>query len=149
MIHEKIKQEITEAMKARESERLSYARNLSAALTNEAIAKGKKPDTLLSDDEALVVVQRMAKQRKESIAQFKEGGRDDLVGHEEAELTYLETFLPQMMGKDEILPVAEAKKAELGVEDKTQMGKLIGAVMAELKGKADGTDVKEVVESLF
>jgi uncharacterized protein YqeY len=68
---------------------------------------------------------------------------------EKAELIELETYLPQMMSQDDIRPIAEAKKAELGIEDKSKMGMLMGAIIKELAGKADGGDVKAVVESLF
>ena len=92
---------------------------------------------------------RLAKQRKESIEQFKAGERPDLVGPEEKELAYLQALLPQMMSKEDIRKVAEAKKAELNITDKSKMGMFMGAVMAELKNKADGKEVKEVIESLF
>ena len=148
-IHEKIKQEIPAAMKARDEDGLRFARNLVAAFTNDLVARKKKPSDMLTDEEALAVVARLAKQRKESIEQFKAGERPDLVGPEEKELAYLQALLPQMMSKEEIRKIAEAKKEELGITDKSKMGMFMGAVMKELKGKADGGDVKEVVESLF
>ena len=92
---------------------------------------------------------REAKRRKDSIAQYTEGGREDLAGDEKAELAVIEEFLPTMMSVDEIRPLAEAKKAELGADDKSKLGQLVGALMKDLKGKADGTVVKAVVESLF
>ena len=95
------------------------------------------------------VIKRLAKQRKDSIEQFRNGGREDLAGVEEKELAILEELLPQMMSQDAIRPIAEKKKAELGVEDKSKMGILVGAVMKELGGQADGSDVKAVVDSLF
>ena len=148
-IHEKIKEDIKEGMKARDEARLRSARNLLSAFTNELVAQKKKPDEMLEDEAALVVIGKSAKQRKDSIEQFKAGGREDLVAPEEEELAYLSAFLPEMMGEDEIKAIAEAKKSELGVEDKAKMGVLMGAVMKEVKGKADGGDVKKVVESLF
>ena len=148
-IHEKIKGEIPTAMKARNEDGLRFARNLVAAFTNDLVARKKKPSDMLTDEEALAVVARLAKQRKESIEQFKAGERPDLVGPEEKELAYLQALLPQMMSKEDIRKVAEAKKAELGVTDKSKMGMFMGAVMSELKNKADGKEVKEIVESLF
>ena len=148
-IHEKIKGEIPTAMKARNEDGLRFARNLVAAFTNDLVARKKKPSGMLTDEEALAVVARLAKQRKESIEQFKAGERPDLVGPEEKELAYLQALLPQMMSKEDIRKVAEAKKAELGVTDKSKMGMFMGTLMKELKGKADGGDVKEVVENLF
>jgi len=136
-------------MKARNEDGLRFARNLVAAFTNDLVARKKKPSGMLTDEEALAVVARLAKQRKESIEQFKAGERPDLVGPEEKELAYLQALLPQMMSKEDIRKVAEAKKAELGVTDKSKMGMFMGAVMSELKNKADGKEVKEIVESLF
>jgi len=95
------------------------------------------------------VVKRGVKQRKDSIEQFRKGGREDLATNEEAELKILEAFLPASLGREEIKKVAEKKKAELNVTEKAKAGVLVGAVMKELKGKADGADVKTVVDSLF
>jgi uncharacterized protein len=148
-LHQDIKSRIKDAMKAKDSIRLQALRNLSAAFTNEVIAKMRTPQEELSDPEALAVIKRLAKQRKDSIEQFKNAGRDDLVESEEAELRVLEEFLPQTMSKDEIKKVAEAKKAELAIADKSKIGMLMGAVMKELKDKADGGDVKAVVEELL
>ena len=149
ILHEKIKGEIPVAMKARDEDGLRFARNLVAAFINDLVARKKKPSDTLTDEEALTVVARLAKQRKESIEQFRTGGREDLVGPEERELAYLQALLPQMMSKEDIRKIAEAKKAELGVTDKSKMGMFMGTVMSELKNKADGKEVKEIVESLF
>jgi uncharacterized protein YqeY len=102
-----------------------------------------------ADEEALAVVKRLVKQRKDSIEQFKKGNREDLVKVEEAELKILEVYLPQMMSKDEILKIAQKKKVELGITDKTKSNMLMSGLMKDLKGKADGADVKAVVEQLF
>jgi hypothetical protein len=119
------------------------------AFTNEAVATGGTPQTMLNDEQVLAVIKRLAKQRKESIVQYEAAGRPELAVPEKAELEVLESYLPQMMSQDAIRPIAEAKKAELGVDDKSKLGILVGAVMKELAGKADGGDVKAVVESLF
>ena len=148
-LHEKTKAEIMEAMKARDTERLRFARNLVAAFTNELVAKGKKPDGLLPDDEALAVVKRFAKQRKDSIAQFRRGGREDLVAGEESELAYLQKLLPEEMSEEEIRAVVLKKKEELGITGATGTGALMSAVMKELKGKADGAVVKKIVEEVL
>ena len=149
MIHTEIKQKVKEAMLAKDQVRLFVLRNMLSAFTNELVAKKRKPDEMLSDEDAIAVISRLTKQRKDSIDQFTKGGRMDLVENEQAELKILGTFLPQMMSKDEIKIVAEKKKAELGITDKTKSGMLMAGIMKELKGKADGSDVKEVVEGLF
>ena len=149
MIQVQIKEEIKKAMLARDTVRLNTLRGLSAAFTNELVAKGQKPQDELSDENCLAVIRRLVKQRKESIEQFKAGNRQDLVDSESAELSILDTLLPQMMSKEDIQKIAEAKKAEMGITDKTKLGMLIGAVLKETKGQADGGDVKLIVESLF
>lgn len=148
-LHETIKASLKEALKAKDEVRLRTVRSMLTAFTNEAVATGKTPQDLLTDDEVLNVIKRLAKQRKESIVQYEAAGRPELAEPEKAELSILESYLPQLMSQDEIRPVAERKKAELGIEDKSMIGKLIGAVMQDLKGQADGGDVKAVVESLF
>ncbi|MFA5831611.1 MAG: GatB/YqeY domain-containing protein [Candidatus Paceibacterota bacterium] len=148
-IQQQIRDEIKKAMFAKEALRLETMRGLLAAFTNELVATKRTPQEPLPDEDALKVIKRAANQRKDSIDQFEKGGRKELADKERAELAIIETFLPKMMSKDEIRKVAEAKKAELGVADKSKLGMFMGAIMKELKGRADGADVKEVVESLF
>lgn len=136
-------------MRAKDAVRLAVLRGISAAATNEAVAKGKGPDALLSDDELLTVIMRAAKQRKDSIEQFTAGGRPELAEGEQAELAVIEALLPAQMSRDEIVAAAQAKATEMGVTDKTGANKLMGTLMKDLKGKADGTIVKEVVDGLF
>ena len=148
-LHEKIKSQLKEALKAKEETRLRTIRSMLTAFTNELVATGKTPQDWLNDDETLAVIKRLAKQRKESIVQYEENDRPELAVPEKAELEVLEGYLPQMMSQDEIRPIVEAKKTELGIDDKSKMGMLVGASMKELAGKADGSDVKVVAESLF
>ena len=149
MLHEKIKNGIKEAMMAKDALKLQAFRAMSAAFTNELVAKNRKPQEMLTDEEAISVIGKLAKQRKDSIDQFRKGGREDLVKEEESELAILETYLPKLMGKGEVEKIAKAKKAELGIADATKKGMLMSALMKDLKGKADGAVVKEVVDSLF
>ena len=149
MLHEQIKNGIKEAMMAKDALRLKAFRAMSAAFTNELVAKNRKPQEMLKDEEAIAVITKMAKQRKDSIEQFKKGGRVDLVKEEEAELAILETYLPKLMSKAEVEKIAKKKKEELGITDATKKGMLMSALMKDLKGKADGMLVKEVVDSLF
>ena len=138
-----------EAMRAKDAVRLSVIRGVMAAFTNEAVAKGKGPTGELSDEEALALIRREAKKRKDSIEQFKSGGRPELAESEQVELSILEEFLPAQMRTDEIRLVVEKKKSELGITEKSRQGELMKAVMAELKGKADGNSVKHEVENLL
>jgi uncharacterized protein YqeY len=148
-LHQTIKSGIKEAMMAKDEVRLMVLRGLSAAFTNELVAKGRKPQEELSDEEALAVVSRAAKQRKDSIEQFRNAGREDLAVPEEAELKVVETFLPAQMSREEVDAAVAAKKAELGITDKADSGKLMQALMKDLKGKADGMMVKTAVEASF
>ena len=148
-LHEDIKSSLKDAMKAKDAVRLRVVRALLTAFMNEMVATGRTPQDTLTDDEVLTVIKRASKQRKDSIEQYETAGRDELAVPEKEELEVLETYLPTLMTQDEIRPIAEAKKAELDVEDKSKMGGLIGAIMKELGGKADGGDVKAVVESIL
>lgn len=147
--HESIKAELKEAMKAKDAVRLRTVRGLLSMFTNELVATGRTPQEFLTCEEVMTVIKRAAKQRKESITQYEAANRPELAAPEKEELVVLEGYLPQMMSQDEIRPLAEAKQAELGIEDKSKMGMLVGALMKDLQGQADGADVKAVVESLF
>ena len=149
MLHQQIKDEVKKAMLAKAIERLSALRNILATFTSEVMAKGHKPDELIDDDGAIIVLKRLAKQRKESIEQFTIGNRPEKAEAEKRELAIVESFLPAQMSREDIQKIAEAKKAELGITDKTKFGQLMGAVIKETKGSADGNLVKEIVESLF
>jgi len=148
-IQEKIKADMVQAMRNKDSIRVNVMRGIMSSFTNELVSKKKKPDEVLTDDEALAVILRAIKQRKDSIEQFKNGGRTDLVVSEETELRMIEEYSPKFMSVDEITKVAKKRKEEMGVIDKTKLGSFMGVLMKELKGKADGADVKSVVESLF
>jgi len=148
-LHTSLRETLKEAMKAKDAVRLTTVRNIMTACTNELVATGKTPQHELSDEAVLSVIKRLAKQRKESITQYEAANRPELAEPEKAELTVLEAYLPTLMSQEQIRPIAEAKKAELGIDDKSKMGQLVGAVMKELAGQADGGDVKVVVESLF
>lgn len=148
-LHQDIKASLKDAMKAKEVVKLRVIRHIMTAATNELVSSGKTPQDFLDDEQVLAVIKRLAKQRKESITQYEAANRPELAEPEKEELIVLETYLPQMMSQDEIRPIAEAKKAELAIDDKSKMGMLVGATMKELAGKADGGDVKTVVESLF
>ena len=149
MITQQIQSDLTDAMKAKDSLKAEVLKGLKSAFTNELVAQKKKPSDELGDEEAMSVLQRAAKQRKDSIEQFKKGGRDELADKEAQELAIIEAYLPEMMSKEDVEKVVKAKIDEMGISDKSQIGQLMGAVMKELKGKADGGVVKEVVSELL
>ncbi len=148
-IHQTIKAGIPDALRARDEVRLRTLRSLATAMTNEVVSKKRKPDEFLTDEEALVVLKRAANQRKDSIEQFTAAGRTELAEPEIAELAVIETFLPELMSKEEIRAIATEKLTAMDITEKKDAGRFMGSLMQELKGKADGGDVKEVVDSLL
>ncbi|PIR40271.1 MAG: hypothetical protein COV33_00770 [Candidatus Zambryskibacteria bacterium CG10_big_fil_rev_8_21_14_0_10_34_34] len=148
-MHEKIQNQIPEAMRAKDQVRLTTLRGILATFTNEAVALKRTPKDKLSDTEAIVVIRRLVKQRKDSVEQFKKGNREDLAKNEEAELKVLEEFLPAQMSEEKIRDIVMQKKEEIGEIDKTKIGQLIGAVIKETRGEADGALVKKIVEEIL
>ena len=149
MTQAELKEAMKSAMRAKDSVRLGVIRGLMAACTNEAVTKGKGHDGVLDEGEMLAIITRAAKQRKDSIEQFEKGGRPELAEGEKAELAIIMAMLPAQMSQDEIVAAAKAKAAELGVADKSGANKLMGMLMKDLQGRADGTAVKAVVDGMF
>jgi uncharacterized protein len=148
-MHNKIQEQIPEAMRARDEVRLVTLRGMLAAFVSEVMNLKRKPQDKLTDDEAIAVIRRLVKQRKDSIEQFKKGNREDLVKNEEAELKVLEEFLPAQMSEEQIREIVLKKKAELGEVDKTKIGQFMGSVMKETAGNADGALVKKIIEEIL
>lgn len=136
-------------MLAKDQVKLAVVRGLLSAFTNELVNQKRKPDEMLDDETAITVIRKESKKRKDSIAQFETGGRADLAESEKAELALIEVYLPKLMSREEIKPLAEAKKTELGISSKADAGKLMNALMKDLKGKADGADVKAVADEIL
>lgn len=149
MLHEQIKNQIKESMKARDTVRLEVMRGLVTAFTNELVATGKTPQDILPDEQVINVITRSSKQRKDSIEQFTKGNRMDLVEIEKAQLSIIEEFLPKLMEVSEVEKFVKEKYNVLEVKDATKKGLFMSSLMKELKGKADGSIVKEVVDKLF
>ena len=148
-LHEQIKNNIKESMKAGDKVRLEVMRGLVTAFTNELVSKGHTPQEMLSDEEALAVITRLSKQRKDSIEQFTKGGRMDLVEEEAKQLAILSEYLPKLMEANEVEEFVKGKIAEAGTIDTTKKGMFMASLMKDLKGKADGAMVKEIVDKLF
>jgi len=149
MLHEQVKNKIKEAMLARDAVRLETYRGMLAAFTNELVSKNRKPNEILTEEEAVAVIIRLSRQRKDSIEQFTKGHREDLAKKEQAELAILETYLPKLLDKSEVEKIAQAKKDELKIIDPGKKGMLMSVLMKDLKNKADGAVVRAVVDSLF
>ncbi len=148
-MQEQIQSEIKNAMREKDQVKLTTLRGVISAFTNESVALKRTPQDKLSDAEALTVIKRLVKQRKDSIEQFEKGGRSDLAENEKAELSVLEVFLPAQMSEEQIREIAIKKKEEMNVTDKSKSGQLMGAVIKETGGNADGALVKKIVEELF
>ena len=149
MLQDDIRTHLTAAMKAKEEPRLTVLRGLIAACTQELTATKRTPQDKLSDDEVLALIKRSVKQRKEAADQFRKGGREDLAQKEEQEALILSEYLPDMASFEEIQAAAEQVRQRLDVTDLSKAGILVGAVMKELRGRADGAVVKEIVERLL
>jgi uncharacterized protein len=149
LLHETIKEKIKESMKSGDKIRLEVMRGMVTAFTNELVATGKRPQEFLTDEQALIVITRLAKQRKDSIEQFTKGNRMDLVEEETAQLKILEEYLPKLMSQTETEEFVKTKIAEMGDIDSTKKGMFMSVLMKELKGKADGGIVRMVVDQLY
>ena len=167
-LKDQLMQDLKDAMRAGDETRKATLRLLRSSISaaeldkrstfvDAQLAKGVDMERLtladaqfaLTDEEVLAVLQKQAKQRRDSIAEFKKGGRDDLVAVEEAELAVIETYLPRQMTHDEVLAAARKAMTDLGVSDMSGMGQLMKYLMAELKGRADGRLVNQVVREIL
>jgi uncharacterized protein YqeY len=144
-LSEKIQKDLIEAQKAKNELRVSTLRLLISAIKNFEIAKSGT-SYQASDEEIVVVIGKEIKQRKESIEQFKAGGRADLVEKETKELEILQDYLPEQMSEEEVRGLVDTKIKELGAASFSDMGKVMGALSAELKGKADLGLVSQIVK---
>ena len=149
MLYQQIKDQIKDAMRAKDELRKEVLRGILTAFVNQVVSERRTPQEILDDEGCVLVLKRLVKQRKDSAEQFEKGGRPELAEKEKKELAIIEEFLPQTMSRDEIKKIAELKMKELGIVDKSKMGQFIGAVMKGCEGNADGNDVKAVVEELL
>lgn len=149
-LYEQLKEELKTAMKAKDEVALNTVRGILSACTNELVATKRTPQDVLTNEEMTAVIKRAVKQRKDSVAQYMKGNRSDLAQVEMSEISLLEKYLPETMGRDDIARVVKSKIAELGgIVDKSKKGMLMGMIMNELKGVADGNDVKDVIDELL
>ncbi len=139
-------QDLKEAMRAGAADRVSVLRLINSGLKNRAIEKKTKGQSEeLSDEDVMEVIQKEAKKRRESIEVFTKGGRPELASKEQAELSMIEAYLPKQLTREEAIAVIDQVLAK--VPDKSNVGLVMKAVMAELKGKADTKMVSEIVKT--
>jgi len=142
MLQDRLSADLKQAMKAGDKPRVETLRLLRAGIKNAEIAQ----QSPLDDSNVLAIV---AKQRRESIAEFEKGKRQDLVDREEAELSILLEYLPQQMSRDEIIIAARQAVEEVEARGPGDKGKVMQKLMPQLKGKADGRDINDVVTELL
>ncbi|CAK1228204.1 Uncharacterized conserved protein YqeY [Fructobacillus fructosus] len=141
-VQDDMKTAMKTAMKAKDKKTLAVVRQIKSAVMNEQINLGHD----LTEEEELSVLSREVKQRKESIAEFKEGGREDLAKDTQAELDVLAKYLPAQLSEDEIKQVVAAAIEKTGATSPKDMGKVMGIVSAQTKGRADGKVVADTVK---
>lgn len=144
-LKEQLRADMAEAMKKTDNETRDVLRMLLAAIQQTEVDQ----QVTLDDAGVTAVLNKQAKQRRESMADFEKAGRDHLVAQEQKELAIIERYLPQMMSREEVQALAAQVMAELGVSDVKGMGQLMGKLMPQLKGRADGRLVNEVVRQLL
>ena len=140
----RIQQDMTAAMKAREADTLSTLRMLKSALMEAKTKKAR--DETLGPDEEIEVLQRYVKKRREAIEEFEKAGRADVVAKEQAEIVVTQRYLPQAIGEDELRAIVTAAVASTGATSPKEMGKVIGVVMPQVKGRAEGAQVSRLVK---
>ena len=142
-LKETLNNDIKTAMKAKDKETLAVLRMIKTAVQAAEIDKKEE----LNPEEELTILAREAKQRRESLAEFVKAGRDELVAKTEAEIEIVERYLPKQLSVEEVKEVIATVAEKIGATTQKEFGKLMGAVMQELKGKADGNVIKEQVKA--
>ncbi len=144
-LKQRLTDDLKQAMKGGDTVKRSALRLLMASINNAEIAKR----AALEDTDILGIIAKEVRQRQESIEAFKQGNRPDLVANEEAEMAALQGYLPQQMTRDEIVEAARSVIAEVGAQGPSDKGKVMPKLIAQLKGRADGREINEVVTELL
>ncbi|MDM5359774.1 GatB/YqeY domain-containing protein [Peribacillus sp. RS7] len=139
---ERLNNDMKQAMKNKEKDKLSVIRMLKASIQNEALKQRQD----LTDDEELTVLSRELKQRKDSLQEFENAGRSDLVDKVRTELVYVEAYMPEQLSEEEISNIVKQTIEEVNATSKADMGRVMGALMPKVKGKADGSLVNKLVQ---
>jgi uncharacterized protein YqeY len=141
MIKDRLNDDLKDAMRAKANARRDAIRMMLTAIKNAEIDKGGA----LSDEEVAALLQKQAKQRRDSIAAFEQGGRPELAAAEQAELEIIESYLPQQLSEEEVRAIVRAEIERTGASSAKEMGKVMGPLMGQLRGKADGALVQRIV----
>ena len=143
----RIQQDFVDALKRGDSKVVDVLRMLKSSIQNKKVEKGK--DASLSEDDYVVLLRRMIKQRKEAAEQYEAVGAIDRAEQERAEVSILEKYLPEQLSEEQILQLAKKIIEETGAKGISDLGKVMGRLMPHVKGKADGATVRNVVERLL
>ena len=146
-IKERITEDLKQAMKERERERLDVLRMLRARILEREVELRSREgrDYSLSDEEAMQVISAYAKQRRQSIESYREAGRDDLADKEERELKLVEVYLPEQLSDEEIESIVEEAVSKTGASSPADLGSVMKEVMPKVQGRADGKRVSQIV----
>ncbi|AKM81824.1 TPA: aspartyl-tRNA amidotransferase [Candidatus Berkelbacteria bacterium] len=142
MLKDQIEKDLIDAMKSKDENTLLVLRMLKSALKNKEIEKKKE----LEDADTVGVIQSQIKSRRDSIEMYKSGGREELAEKEEKEIEVLAKYLPEQMSEDAVREVVQKAISSTGASQMSDMGKVMGMVMNELKGKADGSMISKIVK---
>lgn len=142
---QQLDQDMKAAMKQKDKETLSTIRMVRAAIKKVEIDNRGE----LSDDQALQVVMKEVKQRRDSLAEYEKAGREDLAAKEKREIEILSAYLPQQLSEEELREIVQQAIADTGATSKKEMGKVMGAVLPKVKGRADGKQVNQLVQQLL
>ena len=144
-LQERLSEDLKDAMRQKDEIRRSTIRFVRAAIHNQEIDKGDA----LNDDEIIGVLSRMVRQHQESITEFKKADRQDLVGKEEAELRIIREYMPEQIPEEKLAELAREAISQTGASGPGDFGKVMGLLMPQLRGRADGTQVSSVVRQLL
>ncbi|MFC0233186.1 GatB/YqeY domain-containing protein [Vagococcus entomophilus] len=140
-----LNEDMKTAMKARDKEKLTVIRMLKSSIQNEQIKLGKE----LNDEEELTVLSREMKQRKDSLTEFEKANREDLVEKVKAEIAIVEKYMPEQLTQEELTAIITDAIQQTGATSMKEFGKIMGAVMPKVKGKADGSQVNMIAKQLL
>lgn len=147
--YDTILNDLKNAMKSKDTHRLQVLRSLKSKLLEKEISERKGSDVTLTEEQVHEVLMKAAKQRKDSIAQYKDADRNDLADAEEAELKIIESYLPEMLSEQEVRSIASEVIEKTGASTKADMGKVMGSMMPRVKGRADGALVNRIVREML
>lgn len=145
-LYEQILADLKKAMLAKDKDLTQVLRSMKAALLEKEISERKGGEAKLSEEQVVQVLMKAAKQRKDSIEQYDAAGRTDLSETEKKELAIIESYLPKMMSKEEVASIVDDVISNTGAKSMQDMGKVMGAIMPRVKGKADGSLVNQIVK---